>query len=44
MDNILSPSYGYISVVSDSVYEKIINTPPLQKQEHNEYTQYGFFN
>nr|WP_088328022.1 ABC transporter permease [Bacillus cereus] len=42
MDNILSPSYGYISVVSDSVYEKIINTPPLQKQEHNEYTQYGF--
>ncbi|MEK4544475.1 ABC transporter permease [Bacillus sp. FSL R5-0585] len=42
MDNILSPSFGYISVVSDSVYEKIINTPPLQKQEHNQYTQYGF--
>ncbi|SDZ41270.1 FtsX-like permease family protein [Bacillus sp. 166amftsu] len=42
MDNALSPSFGYISVVSDSVYEKIINTPPLQKQEHNQYTQYGF--
>ncbi|MED1093958.1 ABC transporter permease [Bacillus paramycoides] len=42
MDNILSPSFGYISVVSDSVYEKIINTAPLQKQEHNQYTQYGF--
>ncbi|HHQ2480900.1 TPA: ABC transporter permease [Bacillus cereus] len=42
MDNILSPSLGYISVVSDSVYEKLINTPPLQKQEHNQYTQYGF--
>ncbi|QWI73087.1 ABC transporter permease (plasmid) [Bacillus mycoides] len=42
MDNVLSPSVGFISVVSDSVYEKIIDTPPLRKEEYNQYTQYGF--
>ncbi|MEZ2324132.1 ABC transporter permease [Bacillus tropicus] len=41
-DNALSPSFGFISVVSDSVYEQISNIPSLRKGEYNQYTQYGF--
>nr|WP_238141308.1 FtsX-like permease family protein [Bacillus cereus] len=42
MDNVRIPALGFIAVVSDTVYDKIINTPPLREQEHNQYTQYGF--
>lgn len=42
MDHILSPSFGFIAVVSDSAYEQIKHATPLQENTRNQYTQYGF--
>lgn len=42
MDNVMRPSSGFIAVVADSIYEQITSTPSLQKNERDQYTQYGF--
>ncbi|MGG0256620.1 ABC transporter permease [Bacillus toyonensis] len=42
MDNIISPSFNFTVVVSDSLYEQIQTTPPLRETKHNQYIEYRF--